>query len=122
VRSRHAGRSFAATEPVFDLLAGALGLADATPAGYAAAAANESDPAPGDIAAFAGLLERHGVDVLVYNRQTAGSVPEQLRAAAEAAGVPVVEVTETLPPGGPSFVSWQVDQLGRLDGALSAAR
>jgi zinc/manganese transport system substrate-binding protein len=29
MRSRHAGRSYAATEPVFDLLAGALGLTDA---------------------------------------------------------------------------------------------
>ena len=35
----------------------------------------------------------------IYNTQTEGSVPEQICTAAEAAGVPVVEVTETVPPG-----------------------
>jgi zinc/manganese transport system substrate-binding protein len=122
IRDRHAGRAFAATEPVFDLLGAALGIANGTPAGYAAAAANDSDPAPGDIAAFGSVLRDGRVDVLVYNVQTQGAVPEQLREAAGSADVPVVEVTETVPPGRPSFVAWQVDQLERLDRALSGSR
>ena len=56
--------------------------------------------------------------MLIYNTQTEGSVPEQIRAAAERAGVPVVEVTETVPPGAQSFEAWQVDQLDCLAKAL----
>jgi zinc/manganese transport system substrate-binding protein len=45
-------------------------------------------------------------------------VPDQIRSAAEQAGVPVVEVTETVPPGAESFEDWQVDQLTSLAKAL----
>ncbi|PRC62608.1 ABC transporter substrate-binding protein, partial [Mycobacterium sp. ITM-2017-0098] len=59
-----------------------------------------------------------GVDVLIYNVQTEGSVPQQIRTAAEQAGIPVVDVTETVPPGISSFETWQVDQLNALAEAL----
>jgi zinc/manganese transport system substrate-binding protein len=112
------GKTYAATETVFDRMAGTLGLSDVTPEGYRRAASNESDPAPGDLAAFETALADGSVDVLIYNTQTSGSVPEQLRAAAEAAGVPVVEVTESPADADGSFVSWQVSQLSALSDAL----
>ncbi|MCZ2806068.1 zinc ABC transporter substrate-binding protein [Modestobacter sp. VKM Ac-2983] len=117
-----AGRSYAATESVFQYTAEAIGLTDATPEGYRDAASNETDPAPGDVAAFEVALTDGSVDVLVYNSQTEGSVPEQLRAAAETAGVPVVEVTESAPDGESSFVSWQLDQLQQLSNALGGGQ
>jgi zinc/manganese transport system substrate-binding protein len=116
------GRSYAATEPVFDLMAAALGLTDRTPSGYQRAVSNESDPAPGDLTAFEKALADRSVDVLVVNTQTSGHVPDQLRAAAEKAGVPVVEVTESPPPGAGSFVAWQVGQLQELSAALGRTR
>ena len=112
------GRTFAATETVFDRMAATLGLTDVTPEGYRRAASNDSDPAPGDLAAFEAALADGSVDVLIYNTQTSGSVPEQLRAAAEAADVPVVEVTESPADADGSFVSWQVSQLSALSDAL----
>jgi zinc/manganese transport system substrate-binding protein len=111
-------RTYAATEPVFDLMAQALGLTDKTPAGYRTASANESDPAPADLSAFRDLLAAKGVDVLIFNTQTEGSVPDDIRTAAEQAGVPVVNVTETVAPGAVSFEAWQVDQLTALAKAL----
>ncbi|MCZ2823357.1 MULTISPECIES: metal ABC transporter solute-binding protein, Zn/Mn family [unclassified Modestobacter] len=122
LQSSAAGRSYAATESVFQYTAEAIGLTDATPEGYRDAASNETDPAPGDVAAFEAALTDGSVDVLVYNSQTEGSVPEQLRAAAETAGVPVVEVTESAPDGEPSFVSWQLDQLQQLSNALGGGQ
>ncbi len=116
-----AGRSYAATETVFDPMAGAIGLTDATPPGYRDSASNETDPAPGDIAAFETALGDGSIDVLVHNTQTEGSIPAQLRDAAEAAGVPVVDVTESAPAAAGSFVSWQLDQLRRLTDALGGA-
>jgi zinc/manganese transport system substrate-binding protein len=115
------GRSYAATETVFDLMATEIGLTDATPPGYRDAVSNETDPAPGDIAAFETALNDGSIDVLVHNTQTEGSIPAQLLAVAEDAGVPVVEVTESLPAGGGSFVSWQLDQLRQLSDALGGA-
>jgi zinc/manganese transport system substrate-binding protein len=118
IRTRSVGRSYAATEGVFDYEAAALGLIDRTPQGYRRAAANDSDPSPGDIQAFRAVLASRQIDVLIYNTQTEGSIPEQIRTAAAQAGVPVVDVTETVPPGQTSFVGWQVKQLNALGGAL----
>jgi zinc/manganese transport system substrate-binding protein len=121
IKASAAGKTYAATESVFDYMAAAVGLVNETPQGYQNASRNESDPSPADLDAFLGLLHTKGVDVLIYNTQTEGSVPEQLRSAAEAAGVPVVEVTETVAPGAESFEAWQVDQLKSLAKALGVA-
>jgi zinc/manganese transport system substrate-binding protein len=121
IRTSAAGRTYAATESVFDPMAAALGLQNKTPQGYQTASNNETDPSPADLDAFLSLLRDKGVDVLIYNTQTQGSVPEQIRAAAERAGVPVVEVTETVAPGTDSFEAWQVDQLRALAKALDVS-
>ena len=118
IRAGAAGRTYAATEGVFDDMAAAVGLQNKTPPGYQASARNETDPSPADLDAFLSLLKGRGVDVLIYNTQTEGAVPEQLRSAAEAAGIPVVDVTETVAPGAKSFEAWQVAQLTALAGAL----
>ncbi|WP_370333721.1 metal ABC transporter solute-binding protein, Zn/Mn family [Mycolicibacterium hippocampi] len=118
IKAGSAGKSFAATESVFDDMGAALGLQNRTPEGYQLASSNEAEPAPADLDAFLRLLGDRGVDVLIYNTQTEGSVPEQIRATAEQAGVPVVEVTETVPPNTESFQTWQVAQLDSLAEAL----
>ncbi len=122
IKAGAAGKTYAATESVFDYTAEYVGLVDKTPPGYQTASANESDPSPADLDAFRRTLADRQVDVLIYNSQTEGSVPEQIRSAAGAAGVPVVEVTETVPPGITSFQTWQIDQLTDLAKALGVAQ
>jgi zinc/manganese transport system substrate-binding protein len=121
IKASATGKTYAATESVFDDMSAALGLTNRTPDGYQATSANETDPSPADLDAFLRLLGDKGVDVLIYNTQTEGSVPEQLRSAAESAGVPVVEVTETVAPGADSFEAWQVQQLDALAEALGVS-
>ncbi|WP_197378927.1 metal ABC transporter solute-binding protein, Zn/Mn family [Mycolicibacterium mengxianglii] len=118
IKSGAADKSYAATENVFDDMAAALGLTNRTPRGYQTSSAAEADPSPADLDAFLRLLDDKAVDVLIYNTQTEGSVPQQLRSAAESAGVPVVEVTETVAPGAETFEAWQVQQLEALAEAL----
>lgn len=118
IKAGAAGKTYGATESVFDDMAAAVGLQNKTPAGFQAAASNETDPSPADLDAFLKLLNGKGVDVLIYNTQTEGSVPEQIRTAAQSAGIPVVNVTETVAPGAKSFEAWQVDQLTALAKAL----
>lgn len=118
LRAVATGRTYAATESVFDRMAAAVGLTDATPDGYRRAASNGSEPAPGDLTRFEEALAGGSIDVLIYNTQTSGSIPEQLRAAAVDAGVPVVDVTESPPDPDRSFLEWQLDQLTALSDAL----
>ncbi len=121
IKAGAAGKSYAATESIFDYQAQALGLVDKTPKGYHRASANESDPSPGDIDAFRTALAGRQIDVLIYNTQTQGSIPQQIRSTAEHAGIPVVNVTETVPPGQKSFEGWQDSQLTALAKALGVA-
>ncbi len=118
IKTAAGGKSYAATETVFDYQAQALGLVNKTPTGYQRASANGSDPSPGDIDAFRNALAAHQIDALIFNTQTQGSIPDQIRSAAQQAGVPVVDVTETVPPGQTSFEGWQYAQLVALAKAL----
>ena len=121
IKAGASGKSYAATEGIFDYQAEALGLVNKTPQGYQNASASETDPSPADIAAFTEALANHQIDVLIYNTQTEGSIPQQIRDAAEKANVPVVDVTETVPPGQTSFEGWQDGQLTALAKALGVA-
>ena len=118
LRAVGARHTYAATEGVYNRMADAVGMTDVTPPGYQRSTSNESDPAPGDLAAFEKVLADGAADVLIYNTQTSGTLPEHLRAAAEKAGVPVVEVTESPEDTGGSFVAWQYGQARRLTDAL----
>lgn len=121
IKAEAAGKSYAATEIIFDYQAQALGLVNKTPGGYRRASGNESGPSPGDVNAFRTALAARRIGVLIYNTQTQGSTPEQIRAAAEQAGVPVVNVTETVPSGQTSFFEWQDTQLVALGRALGVS-
>jgi zinc/manganese transport system substrate-binding protein len=117
--SKARGKAYAATESVFDLMATALGMTDATPDGFRRAEANGSDPAPGDIAAFEKLLAKRNVAVLIFNTQTSSAIASQIRSSARDAKIPVVEVTESVKPGAAGFVDWQVGELDALTKALT---
>jgi zinc/manganese transport system substrate-binding protein len=121
IKASSTGKSYAATEGVFDYQAAALGLVNKTPSGYRQAAANESDPSPADLQAFRTALASRQIDVLICNTQTEGAIPDQIRTAAEQSGVPVVDITETVPPDQTSFVGWQDKQLTALGEALGVA-
>ncbi|NQU37594.1 MAG: zinc ABC transporter substrate-binding protein [Actinobacteria bacterium] len=121
IKAGATGKTYGATESVFDYMAEAVGLTDLTPQGYQNAVTNESDPGPGDIAAFNENLTSKKMDVLIFNVQTEGSVPNQLAATANSAGVPVVDVTETMPADATSFQQWQIAQLQSLSQALGVS-
>ena len=112
------GRTYGATEGVYDYMAEAVGLTNLTPTGYQNSAENESEPSPGDIVAFDKELTSKQMNVLIFNTQTEGAVPEQLKATADTAGVPVVNVTETMPADAATFQQWQIAQLQALAKAL----
>jgi zinc/manganese transport system substrate-binding protein len=117
LRATHAGASVAATEPVFGLMADALGL-QVKHGRFALAVMNDAEPRPSDVAAFEADLRARRLRALIYNSQTAGPAAARLLAIARASGVPVVGVTESQPEG-TTYVSWMLGQLDALDRALS---
>ena len=121
LRSERPGTAVVATEPVAHYLLSAAGLTDKTPPGFTAAVEQDTDPAPADMAAMLDLIESRSVAAVIFNDQTETAATRQIRAAAEEAGVPIVSVTETLPPG-VDYLTWQSDTVKRLADALKATR
>ncbi len=105
-KQRLDGKKYAATESVAAYLADDLGLTDATPAGYAQAVANESEPASGDVTAFSKLLQAGSVALLVVNTQESNSTTKQLTTAAGQGDVQVVELTEQMPKHYSTLTDW----------------
>jgi zinc/manganese transport system substrate-binding protein len=121
IRGRYAGTPVGASESVFAPLAQALGLDLLTPAGLLRAVSEGTDPSAADKAVVDRQLDRKQVKVFVYNSQNSTPDVSAQVSAARRAGIPVVEVTETLTPPGASFQDWQSTQLRRLESALSQA-
>jgi zinc/manganese transport system substrate-binding protein len=118
IRRRYAGAPVAYTERVPGYLLQAAGLRVATPPGFAAAIEDGIDPGPGDTAVMNGLITGHKVKVLLYNAQATSPVTQHVRSVARQAGVPVVAVTETMPPSYHSYQAWQYAQASALLRAL----
>ena len=113
------GRGVAITEPVPVYLLEAVGLVNHTPDAFSEAVEEGADVPPRVLKETLDLFGgSEDIAVLAYNAQTADGTTEQIRAAAEAADVPVVDFTETLPTG-KSYVAWQQNNLDRLAEALA---
>jgi zinc/manganese transport system substrate-binding protein len=118
IRTRYTGRPIAYTEPVPGYLVAALGLRNLAPASFTRAIQNGSEPPAEAVAAMNALIADHKVDVLLYNSQAVSPITARVRAAAQQAGIPVVGVTETLPPH-LTFQQWQLAQVRSLQRALA---
>lgn len=113
------GRGVAITEPVPVYLLDAVGLVNHTPDAFSEAVEEGADVPPRVLKETLDLFGgSEDIAVLAYNAQTADGTTEQIRDAAEAADVPVVDFTETLPKG-KSYIAWQQDNLDRLAKALA---
>jgi zinc/manganese transport system substrate-binding protein len=112
-----AGAQVAVTEPVPVYLLEDAGLENATPEDYTAAIEEGSDVPPAVLKAATDLVSSKSVRFLAYNGQTEGPQTEALKKAAEAAGVPVVDFSETLPEG-KTYLQWMTDNVNNVSKVL----
>lgn len=119
IAQTHAGQRVAMTEPVAQYLITAAGLTDATPPDFLEAVEEEKDPPATAVAATNELFTQRQVRALVYNPQAETPVTSQLRTASEAARIPVVTMTETLPEN-TDYRGWMSGQIDALSAALQA--
>jgi zinc/manganese transport system substrate-binding protein len=117
LRRRFAGAEVAATEPVLGPLLAALGLVDRH-AGFERAVMNGAEPRATDIAALEDAVRTRRIRLLVVNAQATSPQAERLENLARTHAVPVVPVTETLPPG-ENYQQWIGGELTALGEALA---
>jgi len=117
IASEHPKTPVLQTEPLAHYLLVAAGTADLTPHQFQEAIEQETDPAPAAVAATQDLLTGKKVRVLIYNIQTEDKITKDLRSLAQSNGVPIVEVTETLPDG-VDYIQWQIKNAQALAAAL----
>lgn len=118
VRSAHGGEPVAYTERVPGFLLTAMGLRNIAPEPFTRALEDGTDPPPNAVAQMLNLASEAKIRVLLYNDQAVSPISIRVREAAKAAGVPVVPVSETLPPG-LAFQAWQLAQAKALQAELA---
>jgi zinc/manganese transport system substrate-binding protein len=110
-----------ATESIFVDLSYSTGLTLITPSEFMQALSEGNDPAAQDIAEFQNQIRNKQIKVLVYNVQTVTPTTEQLLQMAMQNNIPIVGVSETMPPSAATFQGWQANQLRLLLNALQRA-
>ncbi|WP_165241193.1 metal ABC transporter solute-binding protein, Zn/Mn family [Corynebacterium lizhenjunii] len=113
-------RTYAQTEPIADYLLAPAPWTDKTPEKYRAVTLSEGEPAAADLARFLQAVKARDFDLLIYNPQTQTDLTQRIHDAAEAAGMPIVEIGET-PVGGENFFDYYEQVLGALEKAASQA-
>ncbi|MET3718387.1 zinc ABC transporter substrate-binding protein [Arthrobacter sp. UYEF21] len=121
LKIKGAGGPVAVTEPVPVYLLEAAGLENRTPEDYTAAIEEGSDVPPAVLKAATELAGSPDIRFLAYNDQTAGPQTEALKKAAEAAGVPVIDFSETLPEG-KTYLQWMTDNVDNVSKVLETNR
>jgi zinc/manganese transport system substrate-binding protein len=120
LRTTAQGKGVVITEPVPLYLLDAAGLINLTPEEFSEAVEEGADVPPRALLATLDLFATEDVALLAYNTQTADATTEQVRAAAEEKGVPVVDFAETLPEG-QTYVEWQQANLDHLAAARTCS-
>ncbi|KQQ52953.1 metal ABC transporter solute-binding protein, Zn/Mn family [Plantibacter sp. Leaf314] len=117
IKTAHDGEGVAITEPVPLYLLEAAGLKNRTPDAFSEAIEEGTDVSPTVLKETLDLFGSGTVALLAYNEQTSGAETEQVKTAAENAGVPVLSFTETLPDG-KDYLSWMTENVDAVADAL----
>jgi zinc/manganese transport system substrate-binding protein len=118
-RAAYPGAPVATTEPVADYMLDAAGADNLTPWTFQADIMNGVDPAPQDVAAEQALFTGHKVKAFLYNQQVTSPLTQSFIATANASGIPVVGVYETMPTPGYDYQSWMLAEVYALSKAIA---
>ena len=108
---------FLQTEPLATHLVDLADMLDVTPHGFAEAIEEGADVSALQVAEMRDAITGKKADVLLFNTQNANSTTQEMRKLAEKSGVPVVDLTETLPEK-KDYTTWMLDNAEALATAL----
>ncbi|MET0812154.1 MAG: zinc ABC transporter substrate-binding protein [Microbacterium sp.] len=113
------GSEIFVTEPVPLYLTNAAGLANVAPEAFTEAVEEGRDVPPSTLLEALKLVQGGSVRAVIVNAQTGGAETTAVTDEADAAGIPVVEFTETLPEG-QTYLSWMQSNIEALGRALTS--
>lgn len=119
IKNAHLGAAVAMTEPVPQYLLEQAGLVNKTPEKFTEAVENGADAPATVLTAMLSLVTSGEIALLANNRQTESSQTIEVTQAAQAAGLPVVDFSETLPED-TSYVEWMAANVSALEQVLGA--
>ena len=117
LKAKYVGTPIALTETIFLYQSGLIGLKVLTPFSFEKAIAEGNDPSAADVITAEQQITSRKAKILVYNVQTATPITTKLQDEAKALSIPIVPVSETMPPG-LHYQSWMSKQLDALASAL----
>ena len=121
-KEKYPNTPVAVTEPVADYLLQAAGADIKTPFEFQADIMNGTDPSAQDVALERSLFTGHKVKVFLYNRQVTDTLTESFISLAQANGIPVVGVYETMPTPGYTYQSWMLAETKALQQAVTSKK
>src|SRR5438270_397049 len=121
VKTKYSGAAVGASESIFTPMAEALGLNLRTPETFLDAISEGSEPTAADKATCDAQIKTHQIKVYVFNSQNSTPDVQAQVHLAQANGIAVVPITETLTPTSATFQDWQANQLQSLAAALGKA-
>lgn len=119
LKAKYAGTPVGLTETIYLYQTGPMGLNVLTPLEYEKAIAEGNDPPADTVVTTNDQVNQHAIKVLIYNVQTVTPLTTNLQDAAKKNNIPIVPVSETMPPG-KTYQSWMLDQLNALQQALGS--
>jgi zinc/manganese transport system substrate-binding protein len=117
IKAKYAGTPVGLTETIFLYQTELLGLKMLTPFAFQKAIAEANDPPADTVVTVNNQVEQKEIKVLIYNEQTITAITTNVENAAMQQHIPIVPVTETMPPG-KTYQSWMLSQLNTLQQAL----
>ncbi|MEI6454280.1 MAG: zinc ABC transporter substrate-binding protein, partial [Actinomycetes bacterium] len=99
IAAAHRANPVGAMEPMALPMLARASLQVITAKSFMRAISQGIEPAPKDLVNFNSTIDHHRIDLLVTNSQTVTPLTAGLVSRAQAAGIPVVAVVETLPKG-----------------------
>ncbi len=119
IKQKYQGIPVGSTESIFVYQSQPLGLNLIAPPKFMNAISEGQAPTASDKATLDKQITQKQIKVLVFNSQNSTPDTNALKQKAQAAGIPIVPITETLTPATASFQDWQVGQLKALQQALA---
>lgn len=120
IKTAYNGTPVGLTETIYLYQTDAMGLNVLTPWEFQHANAEGNDPSAADVKTTNEQISGKQVKILIYNNQTITPVTTDLQTMAQQLHIPVVPVSETMPPN-QTYQTWMLSQMNALEQALAQA-
>ncbi|GCE30686.1 ABC transporter substrate-binding protein [Dictyobacter alpinus] len=119
IKAKYAHAPVGLTETIFLYQTGPMNLNVLTPIEFQKALAEGNDPPANTVVTAENQVSKRQIRVFIYNKQTQSAITTKLQSDVSAKNIPVIAVTETMPPD-KTYQSWMLSQLEDVEQGLAS--